>query len=109
MELRERLLEKMTKGHPMLFVCLIGLSLLINIPSEFYFTLSYETNSTHIALFAAIVFLVLNPQGIRLLVVLLFAVLGYCKAQDKLSVWKSKLTAIEVDKNSGDYKYRLVR
>lgn len=28
---------------------------------------------------------------------------------DKLSVWKSKLTAIEVDKNSGDYKYRLVR
>ena len=28
---------------------------------------------------------------------------------DKLSVWKSKLTAIEVDKNDGDYKYKLIR
>lgn len=67
MGLQERLLMQMDRYQRVLLVCVLGLSLVIQISTELYYLRSYHIRILHFAMLIGVILLLLNPKGVRLL------------------------------------------
>lgn len=75
MGLRERLLESMDRYQRILLVCVIGLSLVLQISTELTVLHYYQIRGLHLVMLFALVLVLLNPKRTRLVLFCFFTFL----------------------------------